>query len=292
MRNSIDQKKCSMCKLCIEICPNNVIGINSSNEVSFIPEKESICIKCGQCMAICRPKAIQIEGITYEKDLFDLPESGTKYKQLMNFIANRRSVRNFKDQSIPKEILKQILDSIHFAPFGASPEEVHITVVSNRKVIKSVLPGISEFYESIPGWIKNPIIRSKIKSSEGLETFNTLANHVAPIAKSGNYKLKQGDRITRNAPAVIIFHAEKGAEEHTNNSLIYAVYAILAAQSLGLGATMVGLLPAAINKLKDVKKKFQIPNKHEAVMSVILGYPEYKYTRAIRRDVHTVNWIE
>ena len=146
-KNMLDQEKCIKCQLCIEVCPCNILGINSNHEVHFIKERESICLQCGQCMAICSTKAIQARGISYESDLFDLPENDINYKSFIDF----------------------------------------------------------------------------------------LSNHLYPIAKLDNYKLEYGDRITRGAPAMIIFHAEKGAEEHTDNSLIYATYAMLAAHSLGVG---------------------------------------------------------
>ena len=123
------------------------------------------------------------------------------------------------------------------------------------------------------------------------EVCNTIKNHLYPIAKLGNYKLDNGDRITRNAPAILIFHANKGAEEHTNNSIIYATYAMLAAHSLGLGASMIGLVPAGINKIEKVKDIFQIPKENEAVISVILGYPKIKYRRAVKREKKLITWI-
>ena len=103
--------------------------------------------------------------------------------------------------------------------------------------------------------------------------------------------MQYGDRSTRGAPAVIIFHADKGAEEHSDNSLIWATYAMMAAQSLGLGATMISLVPAAINKVKEVREAFRIPEEHEAVVSVITGYPKYKYKRGIKRTSHTVHFL-
>ena len=74
--------------------------------------------------------------------------------------------------------------------------------------------------------------------------------------------------------------------------MIYATYTILAAHSLGLGETMVGIVPAAINKVSKVKDLFKIPELNEAIMSVIIGYPKYKYKRAIKRKNENVEWIE
>jgi ferredoxin len=291
MNNIIKQELCKNCKLCIEVCPNNIIGLNDENETSFIPERESICLECGQCMAVCTTKAITINGLSYDQDIIDLPDYSIEYKTFLNFLANRRSVRNFKDQAVSDEILQQITDSISFAPFGAEPDKMNITVVNNRRRIENALPHIENFLDNIVKWIENPVASFMIKRKNGAEKFNTIKNHLYPIAKSGNYKLKFGDRITRDAPALIIIHAKNDAEEHTNNSLIYATYIILTAHSLGLGATMNGIVPPAINRVKDVREIFKIPDKHEAIISVMIGYPKIKYKRAIKRKVRNLELI-
>ena len=292
MNNTIDLELCSNCRLCIEVCPCNIIGLNEKEEVFFIKERESICLQCGQCMAVCSTKAISVNGFSYENDFIDLHESNLNYENFMDFLAHRRSIRNFKDKPVPDNMIDKILESISYAPFGAEPEKINITVINNRKKIETALPYISKFLDDIVKWVDNPIVSFMIKRKKGQETFNTIKNHLYPISKLGNYKLEFGDRITRGAPALLIFHAEKGAEEHTNNSLIYATYTILAAHALGLGATMIGIVPAAINKVSVVRKIFEIPKENEAVMSVIIGYPKYKYKRTIKRRKHKIDWIE
>lgn len=292
MKNSINQETCIKCKLCIEVCPCNILGLNEKEEVYFISERETICLECGQCMAICSSKSLQLGAFSYDNDLFDLPEIKVGYDEWSNFLSARRSIRNFKDKAVSKEIIQQIINSIAFAPFGSAPNEVNITVVNNRGTIESALPIISEFLDNIVKWIENPVTRFMIKRKKSAETFNTIKNHLYPIAKLGNYKLEYGDRITRDAPAILIFHANKEAEEHTNNSLIYATYAMLSAHSLGLGASMIGIVPAAINKIKAVKDIFQIPEENEAIISVIIGYPKFKYKRAVKREKEHITWID
>lgn len=168
---------------------------------------------------------------------------------------------------------------------------MHITVINDRERIERVLPHIAGFLDNIVKWIENPLVSFLIRKKSSDETFNTLRNHLYPISKSGNYKLEAGDRITRNAPAILIFHAEKGAVAHTNNSIIYTTYAMLAAHSLGLGATMIEIVSAAINRVKAVRQVFEIPEKHEAVMSLIIGYPKYKYRRTIKRNKYHVRVV-
>lgn len=292
MDNTINLDLCKKCKLCIEVCPCNIIGLNENDEISFIKDRESICLHCGQCMAICSTKAITVNGLSYDDDFVELPDNNVNYNNFTDFLANRRSVRNFKDKPIPNDVISKIINSVDYAPYGAEPEKINITVVNTRKTIETALPYISEFLDNIVKWVDNPLASFMIKRKKGAETFNTIKNHLYPISKSGNYKLEFGDRITRGAPAIIIFHAEEGAEEHTNNSLIYATYSILTAHSLGLGATMIGIVPAAINKVSELKEIFKIPESNEAVMSVIIGYPEYKYKRTIMRKNKNIEWIK
>ncbi len=291
MNNSINLETCKKCKLCIGVCPCNILDINGKQEIYFIPERESICVQCGQCMAVCKTKSIHVNDYSYTRDFFDLPENTVLYDNFLDFLATRRSIRNFKDRPVSKDLIRRIIDSISFAPYGCAPDEVHISVVNDRITIDSALPLISEFYDNLVNWINNPFTRFMIKQKNDAETFNTINNHIYPIAKLGNYKLENGDRITRNAPALLIFHADKKAEGHTNNALIYSTYVMLAAHSLGLGATMIELVPAAINKVKALKEIFHIPAGHEAVISVILGYPKFNYQRAIKRDRKNVYWV-
>lgn len=291
MNNTIDLNLCKKCKLCIEVCPCNIIELNVKGEVSFIKDRESICLKCGQCMAVCDSKAITLDGFFY-CDFIDLPDNNLSYENFVKFLSNRRSIRNFKDKPVADELIQKILDSLAFAPYGAEPEKLNISVINNREKIKSALPYISKFLDDIVKWVDNPIASFMIKRKKGQETFNTIKNHLYPISKQKNYKLEFGDRITRDAPALLIFHADNGAEEHTNNALICATYSILAAHSLGLGATMIGIVPAAINKVAKIREIFQIPKDNDAVMSVIIGYPRYKYKRTIKRKNYKINWIK
>jgi nitroreductase/NAD-dependent dihydropyrimidine dehydrogenase PreA subunit len=291
MKNFINKAACTQCRLCVEICPCHIFGVNDQKEVYVIHERESICQICGQCMAVCKEEAIRIDGLSYEKNFPDLPETYVGYQDFVDLLSTRRSVRKFQNKAVPDDIMNQILDSIAFAPFGAMPEKMHITVVNNRAKIEESLPYFVEFLNNMVRWMENPITSFLIKSRSKKETFNTVKNHLYPILKMESYSKEYGDRITGNAPALLLFHAEKGAEEHTDNALIYATYAMLAAQSLGLGTTMMGILPPAINTAKALKKIFMIPKNHETVISLILGYPKYHYHKAIKRNSHQIHWV-
>ena len=207
-------------------------------------------------------------------------------------MSGRRSVRKFRNRPVSEEYIDEIVDAVSYAPFGAAPEKMEISIINNRETIESALPLISDFLNGIEKMIENPIASRLLKLLAGKEDFQTVKNHLYPIAKSGNYNLKNWDGITRGAPAIITIHAAKDAEAHTNNGVIYATYIMLAAHAIGLGATMIECVIAAINRNKKLKQFFQIPDENEAVMSVIIGHPKYRYKRTIKRDKHRVHKVE
>lgn len=291
-KNTINHETCKKCGLCIEICPVNMIEFDESGLTNFILERENICLECGQCMAVCTTDSITVAKFTYEENFNKLPKHKIDYQEFIDFISSRRSVRNFKDKKVEKKVINKILDSLKYAPYGAEPNKVEVTVINNRETIEKILPYAEKFLDDIIKWVDSPIVSRIIKHKKGIETFNTLKNHLYPMSKLQNYKLKYGDRITRGAPAILIFHAEKGAEEHTHNALIYGTYSMFAIHSLGLGGSMNGIMPASINKVKEIRNIFRIPDNHEAIISLTFGYPKYKYQKAIKRESKNINWIE
>ena len=174
MKNEVIQELCSKCKSCIDVCPCNVLGINEDDEVYFIPERISICQHCGQCMAVCRNKAIHTSGLSYGEDFFDLPGNKIDHQSFIDFLANRRSVRNFSDKTVSGETIQQLLESLAFAPYGADPEKMCVTVINNRKTIESSLPYFERFTDNVVQWMENPIASFMIKRKNNKEKYNTL----------------------------------------------------------------------------------------------------------------------
>ena len=288
----IDATTCTKCQLCVAVCPAMILEKTAENEIAFRTDRTDICIRCGHCMAMCESKSIAIEGISYKTNFRELPETSVDYRQLMEFLMTRRSVRIFQHKPVPRELVNRILDVISTAPFGVSPDNVEIMVITDKSLIEKAVPEMSKIYMQLGKIIKIPILGWLIKRSMSIETKNTLMNFIVPHIEKGHYTNAGAvDDIARNAPALILFHAPKGAEEHTVDAHIYLTYALLAAHSLGLGATAIGLIGPAINQSKPLRAMFQIPAGNEVVETMILGYPKLKFKRAIVRPRRNVTYI-
>lgn len=60
----IFERKCIGCELCIDLCPNNVIGMTYYDDREYAsvvhPER---CIGCGYCSAVCDFDAVELTGV-------------------------------------------------------------------------------------------------------------------------------------------------------------------------------------------------------------------------------------
>jgi ferredoxin len=288
-----NHETCKACGLCGEVCPNRIIKKDDSARMMFRPDMRQWCIKCGQCMAVCPTKSIIIESLSYDEDFAELPHDNSYKDAFMNMIVTRRAIRNFEDKPVPSELLEKIVDAIAFSPPSFPPIKTEVVVVQNTTIIRQALPHMIEMYDFLVNAMNKPLMRFLIKRRIGREKFNTLLHHVVPVMKTRLPDLKAGteDTITRHAPAMIVFHANKNAEGYRQDIYIALTYGFLAAHALGLGGSAMDLIPPAIERNKELRKMFSIPDSNEVVASMIVGFPKYKYQRTIKRKLKSITWI-
>jgi nitroreductase/NAD-dependent dihydropyrimidine dehydrogenase PreA subunit len=284
MNHQITIESCKQCYLCIEICPSSVYGKGEKGEIIVRTGMDEVCVACGHCMAVCETKSLVVDGLSYDINFPDLPGYSPDYENFRALLMNRRSVRTFKDKPVPEELLKKIIDALATAPYGVSPDIIEITAVADKELIQKALPHISAVYRQLGNMFKWSFMRWIFSLIVPKADFNTLVNFILPHVRHGLYTQSTGkDDISRNAPVMILFHAPKDAAEHKVDAHICMTYAFLAAHSLGLGATVIGLIGPAINNSKPLREMFRIPKENEVVQTVIVGYPKNHFKRSIAR---------
>jgi nitroreductase len=244
-------------------------------------------------MAICPSKSILVRGLSYDNDFFALPDNKNYENEFFNLIYSRRAVRNFQNRPVPKELLEKIVKAISFAPPGFPPIKTEIIVVSDPDIIKKALPHMIELYDTLVVAVKNPIMKFVIKREVGKQKFKTMQNHLIPLLKSRLPELKKGieDTLTRYAPSMILFHADRNGEDIKEDIFIASTYGMLAAHSLGLGGSIMDIIPPAIDRNRELRTLFNIPESNQVISSIIIGYPKYKYQRGIKRNLKSIKWL-
>jgi len=291
----IDSETCSKCGVCATICPDGTIEQTGDQFPSRNPARASLCAQCGQCMAACPSESITVGELSYHRDFFASDRSGEAmdYPGLVGLAATRRAVRRFEDRPVPRELLEQVVAAVALAPMAFPPHKTAVMVLSRRAAIAEMVPHLVKFYTNLMAGMRSPLIRYFIRRCAGPEHFPTLERHLVPKLAHLLPAMKASgrDELTREAPAMLLFHAKRTAANHTQDANIALVYGLLAAHSLGLGATVNGLVPPAINATPALRAMLHLPADHEVVAGMILGYPRCRYQRGIRRELAGVTWV-
>jgi hypothetical protein len=94
----------------------------------------------------------------------------------------------------------------------------------------------------------------------------------------------------RGAPVLMMFHGNRWTMSYEENAHLICNYAMLAALSLGLGSTIIGLIPPVVDRSELLRQRYGIPKDNKVCTSLVLGYPKYKYRQGIRRDLAGVTY--
>lgn len=280
MKISIDREKCSACGLCVEVC-----GINYEEGPDGKPavaDPLGPCVLCGHCVAVCPVDAIAHSGLAGQE--FGPAEGRPTYDQLMALLRFRRSRREFTEDPLTEEQIRALLRAAGQAPNGLNRRNVHYTVVTDRKVLAELSLRIGKQ----TGWLADklavPAWRGLFKLLWGSQ-FRELEPLMPLLKPMSEETLKGNDMVLYNAPCSILIHTPKGDTCGSEDAVYCGANILLAAETLGLGACVIGFLTGPVNSSKDLRELVRLPKGHKVHTSIIVGRPAFSYTRGILRPM-------
>lgn len=286
----VDPETCLADGICVDVCPERVLEIRDGMATT-VESRAAECIECGQCVAVCPTESIQISALA-ASDFAPLARRAFGYREFYEFLRRRRSVRRFKDRPVARDLVAKILAAAATAPMGLPPHSTAVVVIDRRAELDLLLAELVEDYGSLVRRFANPLGRALVRLASGPE-YRTLKNHAVAIARRNNLEYRRDgvDRYMYRAPLVLLFHASRRALSYEENAHLVCHHAMLAALSLGLGTTIIGLIPPIVDRSKKLRQRYGIPPGHRVVTSLIAGHPRYRYRRGIRRDLAGVSRI-
>lgn len=289
--HQVDSNLCKGDGICVKVCPKNVFEM-VDNVAMAIEARKAECISCGQCIAVCPSDAIQNSNLPAE--LFEkLEKRSSDYRELYALMNARRSVRRFKDRPVDRELIEKIVQAASTAPMGEPPHTTEILIIDDPKELDQLREDMVKDYKELVWAGKNPIIRHLVRWQVGAELFNTIKGHVLPIAERANEAFdKDGmDQYLYHAPVLMLFHGNRWGISYEENAHLICTYSMLAAQALGLGTTIIGMIPPIVDRSKDLRNRYGIPKDNKVITSLILGHPKFKYRKSIKREFPSVRFI-
>ena len=287
---TIDYGRCTVCGLCVDVCKGAPLYL-SGGRVQVDQGRLFGCVGCGHCATVCPQGCITVSGRDLSPaDLVDLPprELPAGYDRLRALMATRRSVRDYCDRDVEPELVEKIIDAASSAPMGIPPSEVGVLVLAGREKVREFRNDLLSVLRT-SRWMFSPVVLALLRPFMARDSHAALKSFVGPAIDAYVEKDAEGvDWFFYDAPLAMYFHASLVADPA--DPFIAATYAVLAAQSLGLGSCMLGFPGQFLKYSSKVKAKYHLPRRMQSGLAVVFGYPRISHRRTLVRRLAEVRY--
>lgn len=289
--HSVDEGSCKGEGICVEVCPKGVIEIHEGHARTVLTRVDN-CIRCLQCAAVCPNESMSFLD-SAAGALLPQRKWSFSHEDFNGFLDARRSVRVFSDKPVARELVDKVIETAASAPPGFPPTCTEVVVLDRKEDIDHLAAELRRGYGKLLEMFGNPIARTVIRVKRGAEMLHALKTHVIPIIREDNAWFERNgmDRYLYGAPVVMLFHSSRWVAGYQETVLIAATYAMLGAHALGLGATLLSIVPPVFNNMgQELRPRFGIPEDNRVIIAMVLGHPKYKFRKAVRRSLKSVRY--
>ena len=281
----IDEKKCTDCGICYEVCPGYVISFNEKNEQKVAVRFPDLCSSCGHCVSICPTEAITHENLPTDGFL-DIEPPNIQPADMQNLILSRRSVRKYKDKDVSDEIMNQLIECGCQAGSGGNIQSESFSVIKDKVFLKELEHvAIDSLWDGGIKFFKGKGLFHTILSKKFGATLTYQYGKYHKLIKRRRENNETEGMIFRNAPALIFVHGLKENYLAQTNSALALRNIELMAQTLGIGTCHIGFfVTAADMKRKRINNITGLDNSRKIYGALAIGYPKYKHNKSIPRD--------
>lgn len=214
-------------------------------------------------------------------------------KEFSEFIRNRRSIRDFKSDPIPRDLLEKVIEDAKWSPSWSNTHPYFLAIAEDEKLnaIKNELLELFDIaYPALvgnkwkkiklfftrPGWPDGDY-RTYFKYPPRLQKFRVATGKA--IYKF--LKIERGDAKAKelqwrknyeffNAPCVVfVFVHGKMQEYAILDAGVFLQSFMLSAEAHGLGTCSQGTLATWAG---PIRKYFEIPGDYKLIVGVSIGY--------------------
>lgn len=192
---------------------------------------------------------------------------------LETLIRTRRSVRQWKKQDVPDDVLKKAVELATWAPNGGNFQGWRFVVVKNPALIGKMANAVQSVADKVAGWPieaqwKEEIMRHQKKSSFFKEAPVCIAVFVNKYESVMDKVLIARESLDPEAKEILVFR--RSAPTSLQSVAAAVTTMLLVLHNAGLGAVWLG---NPLIAKKEIERMLKVPADLNLVSLVAMGYP-------------------
>jgi len=280
---TVDRIACVRCGACVDVC--TIARVFEARDDGYYAAHPERCWGCGHCVAVCPEDAIDHEDFPLEGAPIIDRELLPSLDSLEAAFRARRSCRAFKDEPVPRELVRRLVSIGRWAPTAHNSQSVDWIAIDDRPRIAELAKATIDRLLHYTRLVENPALRPLFSLVAGARDARELRKY-RNVAASLSERWREGeDRIFYRAPVVLVAHTP-AENPFGSDDAVYAAYNVmLAAERLGLGTCQIGFVQAIAARDRMIKRLIAVPDPRKVQVVLALGYPKHEFRRMLpRRD--------
>jgi nitroreductase len=195
-------------------------------------------------------------------------------QDLENLIKGRRSVRQWKKQEVPDELLKKAVELATWAPNGGNYQGWRFIIVKKKEMIEKMANAVQSVSDKIASWPEATSWQEDVRRYQKNASFFRKAPACLGVF-SGVYQSPMDKvlmaRESFDPEAKEILGFRRSAPTAVQSTAAAVTTMLLVLHHMGLGAVW---LVSPIQAKKEIEAILNVPSNTDLICLVAVGYPD------------------
>ncbi len=207
------------------------------------------------------------------------------------FLAGKRSVRQFDDRPVSKEILQKMVELGEWTSTASNAQNWHATIVMSPEKKGILIQGVKKMQALLCKAMKSNTVRTFAKLVPLGKSYLRDPNFDDKMKLLEEQLRSNQDHVIYNAPVVVILSTTKTSAMGAVNCHLAGAAMMYALQARSIGSCCIGMAEEMLRRNSSIQEQVGVPPGDKVHLVFALGYSKVKYRRLPHRKEMPVKFV-